>query len=72
MVSTWDAWLPVVLTVVGLLVVGGFFGLMIEGISPQGYTPMSPDEEREWLRDVTSLTEEEIEEYVNGPPIRWH
>ena len=59
-----------VAVVVSLFAIAGFFGMMIEGISPRGYTPMSPDEERRWLRDVSSLTDEEIEEMVNGPLVR--
>ncbi len=65
----WSELWYVAATVVTLFAIGGFFGLMIEGMSPQGYTPMSPDEERRWLRDVSSLTDEEIEEIVNGPPV---
>ncbi len=67
--STWDTLLQIAVVVAGFVGVAGFFVMVVEGISPQGYKPMSPDEEREWLRDVSSLTEEEIEEYVNGPPV---
>ncbi len=42
---------------------------MAEGTQAERPGPMSPDEERRWLRDVSSLTDEEIEEIVNGPPV---
>lgn len=68
--STWDTLLQVAMVGGALLGIAVFFGLIIEGISPQGHTPMSPDEERRWLREVSSLTDEEIEEMVDGPPVR--
>ena len=67
--SEWDTLWQVVLVGAALFGMAGFFGLMIEGLSPQQHVPMSPDEEREWLRDVSGLTEEEIDEIVDGPPV---
>ncbi len=67
--SEWSTLWQVIAVGVSLFAIAGFFGLIIEGMSPQGYTPMSPDEERRWLREVSSLTDEEIEDIVEGPPV---
>ena len=63
-VSNLCEWLMVGGVIAGMFLLGGFFALLIEGISPQQYYPMSPDEEREWLKEVSSLSDEEIEEYM--------
>ena len=65
----WGTLWQVAAVVAALFAMGGLFVLVVGGISPQGYTPMSPDEEREWLREVSSLTDEEIEEMIDGPPV---
>ncbi len=67
--SVWDTLWQVAAVVVVMFAMGGLFVMVVEGISPQGHIPMSLDEERRWLKDVSSLTDEEIEEYVNGPPV---
>ena len=63
-VSNLCEWLMISGVVVVMFLLGGFFVLVIEGISPPQYYPMSPDEERKWLKEVSSLSDEEIEEYM--------
>lgn len=59
-----EEWLMISGVVIGMFLLGGFFVLLIKGISPQQHYPMSPDEERRWLKNVSSLTDKEIEEYM--------
>ena len=63
-VSNLCEWLMAGGVVAVMFLLGGFFVFIIEGISTPQYYPMSPDEERKWLKEIYSLSDEEIEEYM--------
>ena len=54
-----------IIGIAGLLFIVLILWAVYEGSAPiNSYTPMSPDDERKWLRTF-NLTEKEIDEIVN-------
>ncbi len=56
--------MKILVLIVFLVMIGCLLAAAIAAMSPPEYTPMPPDEERKWLKETTSLTDEEIEEII--------
>lgn len=60
---TWLDWLlGVFFGLCALAIFAGMWGAFV----PWQYTPMSPDEEVEWLMDQHDMSRDEAEEIANG------
>lgn len=57
--------MKVLVLIAFFVMIGAFWAGAVSAMSPSQYTPMTPDEERAWLKDVSNLTDEEIEEIIN-------